>query len=337
MVSALRNVFVIHPGGLGDVLLAVPTLQVIRSRYPKHDLVLLAGTEVGRLLQQCGVVDRFLPMESGHLATLFIGPPQLSPAIAEILKRCDLAVGWLSDSDGALLGTLREGGVPYAIVEAPMSGIRRHQSERFLASVERVVGADHEGPVILTLPESFLQNSLANLKRVGLEEGMDYVVCHPGSGSLHKCVSADRWLDILRGCQNRGFLPFIIVGPADEKAVQTLGEEGLKKVLIVRPQSLGVLAGILAQARAYIGHDSGVTHLSALLGIPTVAMFGPTDPVQWAPRGPYVSVVTGEACSCVGWDAVRTCREKTCLQVPVRGVLHGLDGLLARYRQVTNS
>ncbi|MEC4889011.1 MAG: glycosyltransferase family 9 protein [Nitrospira sp.] len=337
MASDLCSVLVIHPGGLGDVLLAVPALQAIRSHYPTQELVLLAGTEVGHLLQQCGVVDRILPMEAGHLATLFIGPQQLSPSIHNIAKRCELAIGWLKDSDGSLLGTLREAGIPRVIVEAPMSGTRRHQSERFLASVEKVIGTGHEGSVRLTLPESLLQAAITELKKTGLGEGVAYVVCHPGSGSPHKCVRADRWLDILSGCRARGLAPVIVAGPADEQAVQALGEEGLKDIPVLRPKNLTALSGILAQAKGYIGHDSGVTHLSALLGVPTVAMFGPTDPQQWAPRGAHVSVATGAACSCSGWSAVQTCREKACLQVPVIGVLHGLDNLLARYRQVTNS
>lgn len=337
MASDPRSVLVIHPGGLGDVLLAVPALQAIQSRYPTYELVLLAGTEVGHLLQQCGVVDRIVPVEAGHLATLFIGPQQLSPSIDNIAKRCGLAIGWLKDSDGSLLGTLREAGIPRVIVDAPMSGTRRHQSERFLASVEKVIGTDHEGSVRLTLPESFFQAADVALKQAGFEKGAAYIVCHPGSGSPHKCVRADRWLDILSGCRARGLAPVIVAGPADEQAVQALGEEGLKDIPIMRPKNLTTLAGILAQARVYVGHDSGVTHLSALLGVPTVAIFGPTDPQQWAPRGAHVSVVTGAACSCRGWSAVQTCREKACLQVPIIGVLCELDNLLARYRQVTNS
>lgn len=336
-VNARRSALVIHPGGLGDVLLAVPALQAVRAQYPTHKIVLLAGTEVGHLLQQCGVVVQTLPIEAGHLATLFLGRKQLSPLISEVVQQCDLVIGWLRDSDGLLRETFEEAGVPCVIVEAPMSGNRRHQSDRFLASVEKVAGAIHKDSVRLIVPESFIQAAFAELKRAGLEAGVAPVVCHPGSGSPHKCVTADRWLDILTGCQKRGLAPVIVAGPADEHAIQVLVAEGLKGIPVIRPQSLTGLAGILAQARAYVGHDSGVTHLSALLGVPTLAMFGPTDPQQWAPRGAHVSVVTGAACVCIGWEAVRVCREKACLQVSVRGVLQGLDDLLARYRQVTNS
>lgn len=337
MGSVLRSVFVIHPGGLGDVLLAAPTLQAIRSRYPKHELVLLAGTEVGCLLQACGIVDRILSIEAGHLAALFAGPEQLSTPAEEVITRCDLAIGWLCDSDGSLQATLQGKGILRIIVQQPGRVTACHQSERFLGSVQDLL-VDHDDKQLrLILPEPFLHDGLAELKKAGLEKGTRYVVCHPGSGSLHKCVRPEILLDILAGCGERALVPVIVAGPADEKAVQALGEEGVKGISIVRPQSLNTLAGILARASAYIGHDSGVTHLAALVGVPTVAMFGPTDPRRWAPRGPHVSVVTGATCSCTGWDMVRTCIEKPCLDIQASAVLHLLDGLLSRYRQVTNS
>jgi hypothetical protein len=51
------------------------------------------------------------------------------------------------------------------------------------------------------------------------------------------------------------------------------------------------LARFLSGARAYVGNDSGITHLAAALGVPTVALFGPTDPAVWGPRGREVRIL----------------------------------------------
>ncbi len=56
--------------------------------------------------------------------------------------------------------------------------------------------------------------------------------------------------------------------------------------------NLHALATVLSRASLYVGNDSGVTHLAAALGVPTIALFGPTDPRSWAPVGPRVAIVT---------------------------------------------
>jgi hypothetical protein len=84
---------------------------------------------------------------------------------------------------------------------------------------------------------------------------------------------------------------------------------------------LSTVAGLLAQAALYVGHDSGLTHLAGALGLPTVAIFGPTEPTRWAPRGKLVSVIRGPACLCHDWASVTSCHEKPCLSIPFSELL----------------
>ena len=85
--------------------------------------------------------------------------------------------------------------------------------------------------------------------------------------------------------------------------------------------SIRLLAGVLSQLDFFLGHDSGVTHLAALLGTPTVALFGPTEPARWAPRGRAVMVIREKPCRCASWDAVRNCIEKPCLELSPAAIL----------------
>jgi ADP-heptose:LPS heptosyltransferase len=82
-----------------------------------------------------------------------------------------------------------------------------------------------------------------------------------------------------------------------------------------------LLAGVLSRVDLFLGHDSGVAHLSALVGTPTVAMFGPTDPARWAPRGPAVTVIRKRPCDCASWDAVKNCGEKPCLELSAEAIV----------------
>jgi heptosyltransferase III len=337
MPASQRTIVVIHPGGLGDVLLSIGAMAALRRTFPQHKMILLAGSDVGHLLGQCGVIDQSLPIESSRFSALFSGRVQISNIQHDLLRRCDLVVGWLSDRDGLIRRGLQELGVPRVILQSPADAGCHHQSDRFLETLkgEFPVGADPS--IRLRLPDQVLQAGMDALRAVGIEPTEPLIACHPGSGSRHKCVRADTWGTLLRGCRARQLRPVVVLGPADDQAGEAIQEQDIPELPILRPLSITMLAAILAQAQGYIGHDSGVTHLAALLGVPTVAMFGPTDEQRWAPCGAHVTVVRGGRCMCVGWDAVRACAEKSCLNVKPDEVFEALNAIDYRYRRVTNS
>ncbi len=337
MSESSRNIVVIHPGGLGDVLLSIDALAVIRADFPHREMILLAGSEMGQLLVHCGIIDQVLPIESGRLSALFSGRAQISDVQQDLFSRCDLVVGWLNDHDGSLRRTMQEFGIPDVILQSPADTEGRHQSERFLRTVQGEFMVDTHAPLRLRLPDEVLQAGADALQIAGVGQTAPLVVCHPGSGSIHKCVRLETWKEIIRGCLSRQLLPVIVLGPADEQVAVMIQQSGVPDLPMLRPKSVTMLAAILAQSQGYVGHDSGVTHLAALLGVPTVAMFGPTDERRWAPRGAQVTVVRGGRCRCVGWDAVRACAEKPCLNVKQDEVFEVLDATNVRYRRVTNS
>jgi len=337
MPASQRTILVIHPGGLGDVLLSIGALAAMRTALPQHRIILLTGSDVGHLLGQCGVIDESLPIESSRLSALFSGRAQISAIQQDLLRRCDLVVGWLSDHDGSIRRTLQEFGIPRVTLQSPADAGCHHQSERFLQTLKGEFPVDTNSPIRLRLPDQVLQAGMDALRAVGIEPAVPLIACHPGSGSGHKCVKADLWGTLLQGCRARRLTPVVVLGPADDQAGKAIQAQDIPELPILRPRSITMLAAILAQAQGYIGHDSGVTHLAALLGVPTVAMFGPTDERQWAPRGAHVTIVRGGRCTCVGWDAVRACAEKSCLNVKPDEVFEALDAIDFCYRRVTNS
>jgi hypothetical protein len=104
----------------------------------------------------------------------------------------------------------------------------------------------------------------------------DYVVIHPFSGSAKKNWPLERYRELARHLDGPVYW---CAGP----------EESLDGA--VRFEDLYDLACWLAAARLYIGNDSGITHLAAAVGTPVIALFGPSDPALWAPRGDHVQVV----------------------------------------------
>jgi hypothetical protein len=107
----------------------------------------------------------------------------------------------------------------------------------------------------------------------------DFAVIHPFSGSPRKNWPIDSYLELAHR------LPLPVswcAGPEEQLAGA------------VRFENLLELACWIRTARVYIGNDSGITHLAGAAGAPVVALFGPSDPAIWSPRGTLTRVVAGK-------------------------------------------
>ncbi|NOT22765.1 MAG: hypothetical protein HOP22_08565 [Nitrospiraceae bacterium] len=312
-----RTVVMIHPGGLGDVLLAVQAMIRMRTRFPKHRLVLCAKDQVGKLLLECRVIDAWAPAQGRDCADLFGGVESPTNQIQRWLENCDLAIGWMKDLDGTFCKTLKAAGARDVIVRSPFLDTIRatHQRDRFLETINEVPSGSQQ-EVLLPPTELLFDLGRACLEAEGLTTGRFLVVIHPGSGSVHKCVSPKTLASVVSGIQNFGAIPVLLEGPADHKPVERLLQLCVNRPIVLKGLDILRVAGVLAQAQLFVGQDSGVTHLAGLMGLRTVALFGPTDADRWAPWGPHVSVVQGAPCLCQSWDDVSRCETKPCLEMP---------------------
>ncbi len=289
-----RTVVMIHPGALGDVLLAVPAMRRLRNRFPDHRLVLCAGVEVSTLLAACGIIDEWISWQASGSTCLFLDSDRLTPQWDEWLSHCDCAVGWLQDAGGTFASRLTSFGARQAVVRSPFSDDLQavHQADRFLEiigedPVESAEGLPQSAMGALRSPAKVL------IERYGLSDGSPLAVIHPGSGSPAKCVEPCVLVPVVGILDTRGATPLIVEGPADQDQVERLLEALPNRPCALKELDLIAVAGLLTQSALFIGHDSGLTHLAALVGTPTIALFGPTDPDRWAPRGAQVTVLNG--------------------------------------------
>jgi len=126
------------------------------------------------------------------------------------------------------------------------------------------------------------------------DDSRPMVIIHPGSGGDAKCWPLDRFMavaDKLQDCRVKWML-----GPAecesDTKLVKSVRQrcDGRDEALLIEEDFLKA-TGHIAAADLYLGNDAGMTHVAAAMGIPTVAIYGPTDPAVWRPLGDHVSPV----------------------------------------------
>jgi ADP-heptose:LPS heptosyltransferase len=310
-----RTIVILHPGGLGDLLLAVPAIESLRTQFPAHEILLCGHDEGSKFLAECGVVDRSLSIHATACTALFGGTTSDDPLLADWLDRCDWAVAWTNDASGALAIALKRSGVVVPLIQSPfaaaLTGV--HQGERYAEILGLPPG---QLPIAhVALPEALKKEAQEYLGDQGFASDRPLALVHPGSGSRHKCVSPEILIPVLEGMEAQGLEPLILEGPADEEMVERVLIHTARSLAVLRGLSVRLLAGVLSHVEMFLGHDSGVTHLAAMFGRPTVALFGPTDPARWAPRGRAVTVITGKPCICPSWESVQRCQEKPCLQL----------------------
>lgn len=318
-----RTIVMLHPGGLGDLLLAVPAIRGLRERFPNHQLLLCGHNQGAELLVECGLVDRWISAQTTVCTALFAGSTPEDAVLGEWLSRCDVAVGWTSDDAGSIAAALRYGGAGAVVVQSPFASplTSIHQSDRFIEIVGGEAGKVSMDP--LSIPQELRAEAKAYLDACGLPAERPLAMVHAGSGSRHKCVKPEILLPVLEGLEAQGLEPLLLQGPADHEMVERLLAHLPRQPVVLRDLSVRLLAGVLSQVALFLGHDSGVTHLAASLDTPTVALFGPTDPARWAPRGPAVTVIREHPCICASWDAVKRCVEKPCLELSPQAILAG--------------
>ncbi len=320
-----RSLVIVHPGSLGDVLLAVPAIRRLGARNNGREILLVAQESISRLLIACGIINDWMLWEGPAGTGLFSSGVPLPCKLKGWLNRCDMAVAWMDDNQDALRATFEEFAVAEVRIQSPFSPLlhTRHQSHRFLETVEEPPD-DGSLERFIQVPPNLVEEGTACLERIGIPRGRPFVLVHPGSGSAHKCLHPITIADIIQGLVQNGLFPVIIEGPADQPAVERVSQVIRSRPLILQNLALTTLAGVLVRAQFLLGHDSGVTHLAALLGVRTVAVFGPTDPARWGPLGDHVTIVRGPSCRCPSWDDARVCHEKPCLAVPTDQIFTSL-------------
>jgi heptosyltransferase III len=271
------RIAVFRGGALGDVVLTLPILQALRAFYPDSFITFVAPLPQAELASR-GHADCILDLNSAWLVCLFSPDRDLSQEFRDRL-RADLIVSYLSDPTGVVQKKLSDL-VSIDFVQGPfrLDLKRRHAVEQLAKPLERL-GISLVDPVP-RLPVS------------GAGPSSHRLAVHLASGSPQKNWPLENWIELLSRL-GPGFDELIVVaGEADVGIAQSLLPRILSKnVRLLENRPLWDLVTELRLAALFLGHDTGVTHLAAAAGTPTVALFGPTDPEIWAPKGEHVCVV----------------------------------------------
>jgi heptosyltransferase III len=285
MVRTCVDTLLIRPGALGDTLMMLPALYQLKGIVP----VTVVGRRPGLdFISQAA--EHVVDMEGPGWHRLFVSSPD-SRGLP--VTRAHRVVAFMRDQDGRIVRNLKtyypEAGV-FIFPSLPAEGTDSHAAFH-IASCLKASGLSLD-------PQATIRRACEEpLIRVASDpESGHRIVLHPGSGSPRKNHPTSFWLRLMerlrREGENEDVRITLLLGPAEEglKGFFEAHVHDQRTEILICPSGDGLLK-ILHEAALYVGHDSGITHLSSLLGTTTLALFRETDPRQWRPLGPRVIVI----------------------------------------------
>jgi heptosyltransferase-2 len=286
------RILVIRGGAIGDFVLTLPAIGLLREAFPDTHIELLGYQHIVALAVGRHYADASRSIEYGPLSGFFNPKSELDPQLSEYFAGFDQVISYLFDPDGFFTGNLRRAGVRNLIQGNPKIGDHAHAAIQLALPLQQLAlylddPAAHLFPTKEDLAEAdkFLGSHSTDRAPVAL---------HPGSGSERKNWPLDRWIELTAAFLSEGKPVLVIGGESDSAQMSELRARfpGNPHLSFVEHLPLPALAALLFRCALFVGHDSGISHIAAATGIPCVLLFGPTDPAIWAPGNEETHIVT---------------------------------------------
>ncbi len=314
---AASKILVWHQGAIGDVLLAGPALKAVAAHYPGARITLVGGPEQLSLLTATLPVEEVWHAQRAMWLDLFQDRGGVDAKLKTLLSQFDLALVFSPQRQPEFLHRFRLAGIPH-LFWLPSFPVQVRMPVRQVQAKKLQDGGMKEPPQTfrLVIPDSDQQRACSWIKaQCRLQTPL--VALAPGSGHPLKNWPLVSYAELARSLEaHYRAQVWWVVGPAEARILSELRvlfpnqELRVLKNLPLRP-----LAATLAGFHLFVGNDSGVTHLAAAVAQPkVVALFGPSDPVIWAPSGDQATIITSsQACApCTRGREIR-CPDSICL------------------------
>jgi len=292
-VSAIKpRILVIRGGAIGDFILTLPAIAALRRQFPQAHLEVLGYPHIAQLAVAGGLADRVQPIEARGLAGFFARGGTLEPDLVDYFSEFDLVISYLYDPDEIFKTNICRCLVGQFIAgpHRPDEVEKIHATKVYLKPLERLAIFDADPVPRLAL----VPRPLGAAKRSEDGSSLDRIlVLHPGSGSEKKNWPETKWAGLIQQ----------IVATTDWNLLLVGGEaEGdrLRRLATLLPPArcsfaqslpLAELAQRIQSAAAFVGHDSGITHLAAAVGLPCVVLWADTLEEVWRPQGERLVVL----------------------------------------------
>ena len=295
----MRNILIIKLRYIGDVLLATPMVRAIKAAQPDVRVTMMVNRGTEDVLSGNPDVDEIMVLDKGSLAAQ-------SRLIAGLRGRQFDTVIDLTDGDRSAFLTWISGapvrigfndehrwrGRYYTEVVQPVPGIR-HRIDRDLAALKPLGIHPNEKPPRLWLTGEDEASANQLLDQLGIRGDRPIVIIQPAARYWFKAWPYERFAELADRLASDYGCQVLIGGSREEEALAQRIHEAAKS----RPISMAGLAtlkqfaAIAKRAALFVGNDSGAMHIASAVSTPVVALFGPSNPLEWGPRGGPVNAI----------------------------------------------
>lgn len=274
---------IFHHAALGDFVL---TFALLRSLDESTTVV--SSWQKAALAASLFKHVTAMDIEMLEFTRLFAdgGPTSMSPVVTEAFEQAERMISFVSSGDDAWAENVRRlapQAALYIVLPRPPQDFEGHITEFHREQLK------HQGL------------ELAHPKAIRVKKrSRGAVVLHPGSGGADKRWAVEHWVELARHLAANGHAVKFVVGEVeleDQEMIEVLQQAGEVKVCATTLDLLDELD----KAKAYVGNDSGPTHLAGQVGLPTLALFGPTPPRVWQPLGPGVTTLAPNRPTSMDW------------------------------------
>jgi heptosyltransferase III len=296
--SRRARILVIRGGAIGDFILTLPAIAALRQQFPQAHLEVLGYPHIVQLAQAGGLVDQVSAIEARALAGFFARNGALAEELVDYFSEFDLIISYLYDPDEIFRTNVARCS-PAQFIACPHRPNEREPIPAawvYLKPLEQLAIFDANAVPRLRIgsraeniasdrPQSASDQPAAEPGRRPVR-----LALHPGSGSERKNWPEERWAELLQKLINFTPLEMLIVGgEAEGERLQRLAAAlSPARVRVAQSLPLTELARSLSRCQGFVGHDSGISHLAAALGLPSLILWGATNEIVWKPGGDKV-------------------------------------------------
>jgi len=277
------KILVIRGGAIGDFILTLPAITALRGHFPEAHLEILGYPHIAQLALAAKVVDRVQGIEARGLAGFFARKGDLSEELADYFSEFDVILSFLYDPD-----RIFQENVARCTKAQFITGPHRaqdaeplHATKVYLKPLERLAIFDAD-----TVPNLFIGEPSSPLHQLAL---------HPGSGSPIKNWPEEKWAELLRYLSRSTDYRFLLIGGEAEgerlERLSRIFDADSTRLQLAQSLPLIELAGLIQRCKLFIGHDSGISHLAAALGLPGLILWANTPLDVWRPPSKKVRIL----------------------------------------------